>query len=184
MRAFSLAASCVLLCVVVSGLAQTPSPPPLLARPRAVYLRPNRPGVPVPDLFQAVMDNDSQEVNTVLQRGADPNEFFAGTSPLEMAMGTSSYTDPRIAESLLEHGANPNLRKGKNELGQTNGWTPLFYAVHNKRSDLVALLLKHGAQVNIRDTWGHSPIDQAYKIKSDQIIKQLKEAGARDLTKR
>ena len=184
MRASSLLASFLLTFIVVSGLAQTPTPPPLLARPRAVYLQPNRPGVAVPDLLQAVMDNDVQQVGALLQRGANPNEAFYDTSPLEWAMGSFFHTDPRIAELLLEHGAKPNVRKAKNELGQTNGWTPLFYAVVNKRSDLVAILLKHGAQVNLKDIRGKSPLDHAKEVKSDEIVKQLKAAGARDLTKR
>ncbi len=166
--------------LVGTSLAQTPSPPPLLARPKAAYY-PHGPlgsPVPVPDLLQAVMDNDAHQVEALLRQGANPNEAFGGTSPLEWAMGSFAHTDARIAEVLLEHGANPNLRKAKNQFGQTNGWTPLFYAVHNKRSDLVAILLKHGSRVNIRDAQGKSPLDWAKEMKDAAIIKQIERSGS------
>jgi hypothetical protein len=167
--------------LVNTSVAQTPSPPQLLARPKAAFYPQGPLGspVPVPGLLQAVMDNDAQQVEALLRRGANPNEAFAQTSPLEWAMGSFAHTDARIAELLLEHGANPNLRKAKNQFGQTNGWTPLFFAVHNKRSDLVAILLKHGAEVNIRDVQGKSPLDCAKEVKDATIIKQIETISAK-----
>jgi uncharacterized protein len=122
------------------------------------------------------MANDTQLVEALLRQGANPNEISPdGTSPLEGAMGLFVHTDARIAELLLEHGANVNLRRPKNEMGQTNGWTPLFYAVNKKRSDLVAILLKRGAMVNIGDVWGKSPLDWAKEVKAPDIVQQLRQ---------
>ena len=95
-------------------------------------------------------------------------------------MGILDHTDRRIAELLLERGADPNRRTAKNQFGQTNGWTPLFYAVSAKRSDLVAVLLRHGARVKIRDTRGKSPLDEAKEEHAPDIIKQLEDAGRKE----
>jgi ankyrin repeat protein len=45
-------------------------------------------------------------------------------------------------------------------LSQDNeGQTPLHYACSCEQEDLIALLLKHKADVNIKDNSGESPLD-------------------------
>jgi ankyrin repeat protein len=88
-------------------------------------------------------------------------------------------TDPKIAELLIRHGADVNVRTPKNHLGQTNDWTPIFYAVYRKRADLVAVLLKHGAKVALRDVQGKSPLDWAKEVKDAAIVRQIEAASSR-----
>ena len=59
-------------------------------------------------------------------------------------------TDPKISELLIKYGADVNVLTPKNEHGQTNGWSPIFYAIYCKRADLVNVLLKHHAKVTFR----------------------------------
>jgi ankyrin repeat protein len=121
------------------------------------------------------MENDAQEVEHLLQQGANPNEMSPpGVSPLVEAMGYE--TDPRIAELLLKFGANVNVLTPKNEHGQTNGWTPIFYAISRKRADLVAVLLKHGAKITLQDVQRKSPLDSAREVKDPAIIRQIEAA--------
>jgi uncharacterized protein len=123
------------------------------------------------------MENDAREVEHLLQRGANPNEMSPpGVSPLIEAMGYQ--TDPRIAELLIKYGADVNVRTPKNERGQTNDWTPIFYAIYRKRTDLVAVLLKHGAKIELRDVQEKSPLDLAREVKDPAIVNQIEAATA------
>ena len=159
---------------IADHAAETPTPPPLLARPKVMYYPHGPDSSPIPGthLFQAVYENDAREVEALLRRGAKPNELSPpGIPPLIEAMGYQ--TDPKIADLLLNFGADVNIRTPKNERGQTNNWTPIFYAIYRKRADLVAVLLKHRAKLNIRDVQGKSPADWAKEVKDPAIIKQI-----------
>jgi ankyrin repeat protein len=123
------------------------------------------------------MENDPREVAGLLRRGANPNEPSPpGVFPLIQAMGYQ--TDPKIAELLIKHGADVNVRTPKNEHGQTNGWSPIFYAIYRKRADLVSVLLKHHAKVTFRDVQGKSPLDWAKEVKDPRMIKEIESAGS------
>jgi ankyrin repeat protein len=151
-------------------------PSPLPEGP-LVYNGPNGP-VPIPALYQAVLRKDSSRVDVLLKDGADSNEMCpCGTSPLEAAVFQAK--DAQITELLLAHGADPNRRTPKNLKGSTNGWTPLFYAVYEKRADLVGLLLKHRAKIDIADIQGKTPLMLARERKAPDVIKKLEDAGAR-----
>jgi TonB family protein len=152
-------------------------PSPLPSGP-LTYQGPNGP-VPIPALYEAVLRNDRNKVQSLLQNGADANEMCpCGTSPLEAAV--SQVKNAEIAELLLSHSADVNARTPKNAHGTTNDWTPLFYAVYDKRGDLVALLLKYRAKVDVTDIQGASPLYWAKERNSPEIVKQLKDAGAID----
>lgn len=134
--------------------------------------------VPIPLLYQAVLRKDAERVSALLTQGADANEMCpCGTPPLEAAAFQAK--DARISELLLAHGADPNRRTPKNLYGSTNGWTPLFYAVYEKRADLVALLLKHRAKIDIVDIQGKTPLMLARERKDPDVIRELKDAGAK-----
>ena len=167
----------VIAIALVAPLSDAQSPPPLLARPRAMCYPhgPNSSPIPVTDLYQAIMENDPREVESLLRRGANPNEPSPpGVFPLIQAMGYQ--TDPKIAELLIKHAADVNVRTPKNEHGQTNGWSPIFYAIYRKRADLVSVLLKHHAKVTFRDIQGKSPLDWAKEVKDPTMIKEIESA--------
>ncbi len=76
----------------------------------------------------------------------------------------------------LENGADPNQ---KNQAGAT----PLILAVENKNSELVELLLKHGADPGLagNDTEGNleQPVTIASKLGFFKVVEQLVDAGAK-----
>jgi ankyrin repeat protein len=134
--------------------------------------------IPVTNLYQAITENDPDEVESLLRRGANPNEASPpGGFALIQAMGYQ--TDPKIAELLIKHGADVNIRTPKNEHGQTNGWSPIFYAISRKRAGLVSVVLKHHAKVTLRDVQGKSPLDWAKEVKDSTMIKEIANSNNR-----
>ena len=60
-------------------------------------------------------------------------------------------------------------------------WTPLFFAVAsgpNGHPDIVSLLLKHKAQVNLEDNKGRSALHYASELGQDDALEMLLTAGA------
>jgi TonB family protein len=152
-------------------------PSPLPSGP-LIYNGPNGP-IPIPPLYEAVLRNDRAKVESLLASGTNANEPCpCGTSPLEAAV--AQVKSPEITELLLSHGAEVNARTKPNSFGTTNNWTALFYAVYDKRADLVKLLLKYRAKVSLIDVQGKSPLYLAKERNSPDIVQQLKAAGATD----
>jgi ankyrin repeat protein len=56
-----------------------------------------------------------------------------------------------------------------------DGWSPLFMAVYSRHLDSVNLLLYSGANVNLQDDEGKTPIDRAIEILDSKIIYALLE---------
>lgn len=70
---------------------------------------------------------------------------------------------------LLEHKANPNLWKGK---------SPLHFAIENNMTEVVIKLLECGADPNVEDKNGKSPLMYAAEIGNVEIINALKKYNA------
>ncbi|HEX3817178.1 MAG TPA: ankyrin repeat domain-containing protein [Chthoniobacterales bacterium] len=156
--------------------AQYMIPSPLPQGP-LTYHGPNG-EVPIPPLFQAVIRKDAQRVGALLTQGADANEMCpCGTSPLEAAV--SQVKDARIADLLLAYGADPNRRTPKNVKGSTNEWTPLFYAIYDRRAELVSLLLRYHAKTDLVDVQGKTPLQWARERKASDIVALLQRAGVK-----
>ena len=56
------------------------------------------------------------------------------------------------------------------------GLTALYRAAHNDQKETVSLLLGGGANVNIRDKWGNTPLDVTL---SDEIADLLRKHGGK-----
>ena len=64
---------------------------------------------------------------------------------------------PRVVQTLLELGANPNVQDRRPKgLGRASGWTPLFVALHHDQFNSARVLLEHGADPNILSDQGMS----------------------------
>jgi ankyrin repeat protein len=138
-------------------------------------------------LIEAVREEDGHtlevtehKVKSLLQEGANPNtqDIGYGNKTALILASDKGYT--KIVETLLEHGANPNLKsnqgaaliaaaaKGYLEIvnmllehkadpnikttAQQN--TSLIFAVKNGHLEVVETLLKHGADPNIPNVFG------------------------------
>ncbi len=100
--------------------------------------------------------------------GANVNIADAqGRTPLTEAVVHA----PQGIETLLLHGANPNVA--------TMGQTPLLLAVQTVNAPLTRLLLAHGADPNFKPLHGHTPLYFARRHPHADILQLLTQAGAR-----
>ncbi|XP_067669201.1 uncharacterized protein [Haliotis asinina] len=137
-----------------------------------------------------------EAVNSLLQRGAKVNHVSAvGVSALH---GAAYMGAMDMLECLLENEANPNLKlfegispeekskiashveqwckstPGKDiNLGRYDGGTALHVAVDMGYTDMVRLLLKSGADPNLRNLHNESAIDIAREKKHNLILRLL-----------
>ncbi len=119
-------------------------------------------------LFWAMRDHKG--FKRLLELGADPNVVYAdGNNVMLVAV---SLKDKRILKAALEHGGNPNL-----VAGDSTGRTPIFDAM-SAGMDVVDLLLKHGADINARDSLSNTPVLAAAGRGDFEIVYQLLERGA------
>jgi uncharacterized protein len=88
-------------------------------------------------LAKAVVDNDLQKTEQLINKGANPNAIIEGRSILDYAIGR----DISFVRLLLGRGANPNL-------ATFGGMTPLAMAVIKGNPEMVTMLIDSGAHVN------------------------------------
>ncbi|KAG4439950.1 hypothetical protein IFR05_004576 [Cadophora sp. M221] len=101
-------------------------------------------------------------VKVLLQRGADPNEMVGGSGMSALYLAASKG-HVNIVETLLNHGANINLR---------SSWsgTALNAAIHHRNKDVVVLLLDRGAISDAQGEMYESAIEAA---EGDTIITKI-----------
>jgi serine/threonine protein kinase/ankyrin repeat protein len=92
---------------------------------------------------------------------------FSGAN-VEVAPNNASQL---IGEALLQASCDINA-------ADSNGRTPLMYALRYQQPTAVRLFLEHGANVNARDKGGMTALDLAKQFANQEIIKQLQRAGA------
>jgi len=135
-------------------------------------------------LGAAIAGEQTEVIDILVNSGADVNHLSSfNTSLLNNAIMLGFY---RSAVKLIESGADPNVygfkRKERNFLIDWN-WTPLMCASYRGNTELVELLLQHGADATLKG-WSNSPNDiesaadiAAYKGRLD-IVKILMKNGA------
>ena len=167
------------------------------------------------DLRRAAFDGNLEKVRILIESNADPN------STGECGSGTLLNFHPEVTAYLLAHGATPDSQTNENgasvlaglcyanqaqcvklvlehganpNLGHADTLeTPLHHAISNDASsELIEMLLQHGANVNARTkpglysynfygetpTRGETPLHRAAAYAPNGIIKLLIDAGA------
>lgn len=112
-------------------------------------------------------------VDVLLSRGADPKiATKRGVTPL-VAVASSGSSD--IVRTLLAKGADPNAKTEE-------GYTALMRAAYSDflAVESVRLLLAAGADVNARSEDGHTALKLAERRGDSEVIKMLRQAGARE----
>ena len=111
-------------------------------------------------LVIAVEHNENDMVNLLLTNKADANMKFdldsgKGWTPLLLAVN-KRY--PQVARLLLEGGAQPNQPSDRGDVA-------IFWSLYSNdlatRTNLLELLLDHGAEVDVRDAQGQTPLMRA-----------------------
>lgn len=119
-------------------------------------------------LGDAALKGRKELVRLLLNQGADVNASNpAGGTPLhDAALGG----DPEVIQLLLDHGARIDAQDKESRA------TPLMVAASLGRSNAVGLLLRRGANPNLRDRFGRTALDRARQIDDRATIQLLEGA--------
>jgi ankyrin repeat protein len=121
-----------------------------------------------PSFYDACLYGNFTSAQKLLRQGANINAVFGqGETALVRAVKNG---DKKMATWLLSNGADANLLYGNN---------PLYWAVEQASTDLVALLLEHGADVERRTASDSSPLLRAAFAGHTEIARQLLAYGAK-----
>ena len=117
-------------------------------------------------LLLAVEGNDLKTVKALLEANADPN-LTPALSPLAVAAEKAGI---KVIAALLEANANPN--------GMANEESAIWRAALSNRFDSVQLLEKYGAQLDIGNYRGDTPLISSAKGGRFQMALLLLDLGA------
>ena len=96
----------------------------------------------------------------------------AGGAAAQTALIDAARNDDHgTAVALLAERADPNH-------AESDGTTPLHWAVHHDDADLVARLLEAGADVDVANDYGATPMSEAAVAANVAVLEALLEAGA------
>lgn len=129
-------------------------------------------------LHGAARHGDLVAVNAELTRGTNVNTPDKhGRRALALAAGSGHI---QVVRTLLQAGAEVNGCHigGSEALSGEMGWTPLMAASRGGRTEIAALLLKTGADVNARNSQGETALMQAISSGSVETVRLLLEHGA------
>jgi uncharacterized protein len=128
-------------------------------------------------LFRAVLNNDMEAIEALLDHGASPNIFGMGATPFLLAAGVNPYgrgggggVDTGLLDLMIEHGADVNAQvtgvlsysmRVSRQVSDDEGTSALHYAVQSGNADLVRYLLDHGARTDLKDWSDRTPLDIA-----------------------
>ena len=153
----------------------------LLGHCASVHVRNNNGQTP---LHAAAHHGRSEIVALLLKFGADVDaQDNNAMTPLLLVSQSIFGDDPQITKTahlLLEHGASVHVR-------DNNGQTPLHAAAYHGLSEIVALLLKSGADVDAQNKDAMTPLllvsppifgDDSQITKTAQIAQMLLDSGA------
>jgi uncharacterized protein len=124
--------------------------------------------------------NSLPNAKILVANGADVNlAANDGMTPfLQATLGVSSgKVTMEICDLLRKNGANINAALQRKS---AMGWTALHYAAINGDVELVKYLIKYGSNVNKATADGSTPLYLAQLGKHEEIIKLLKNSGAKE----
>ena len=160
-------------------------------------------------LMEACWWGYTDTAGLLLEHGADPNvqDNYGKTALMEACR--SGHTD--IARLLLEHGADPNVQNNDGTTALTaacsnprgnrdvitalitagaeldkrnnNGMTALMYLARNGYTGLMKLLIKDGADMNIKDAQGRTAFDILWECHPEKYDKWIKRATIKERKK-
>jgi ankyrin repeat protein len=120
--------------------------------------------------FEAVVKGNIEQVKSLIAKGANVNaKDDRGQTSLHLAV-RNFYEE--IVEFLISEGADVNA-------SQTDAsWTPLLDAASTGQTEVIKLLLQHGAKVDVGDKFGYTPLYYAMWSEEKDAIKALISSGA------
>src|SRR4030042_1464802 len=115
-------------------------------------------------LIYSIQSGSNKVVEFLLIKGADPNMYLDGKSPLMYAISDGSRNK---INTLLNYNANINDR-------DIEGNHSLIYAAINGDVGIIKILLRHGAYLNLQNKIYLNAYDFAVKSNNSEVAKYLK----------
>ncbi|MEN1966607.1 thiol-disulfide oxidoreductase ResA [Lentibacillus sp. N15] len=132
-------------------------------------------------LYHAISDNDINRVEKLIHKDVNVNADIKDTRPLIAAIGGVHL---KIAEMLLEAGADPNLTSAAVSYSPLEAALASFpegeVLTEDDAYQLVSLLLENGADPNTIFVNGSSALDAATDKKFTSVVDLLESYGATD----
>jgi hypothetical protein len=125
-------------------------------------------------LLEAVLDGNSSKVESLLEQGADPNNVEIQYKKQTIIAWASKYKTTSLLKLLHSHGAKLNLHNLNNRPAPY----PVYSAIFANRKDNLIYLLENGANPNVVDPTGLSPIMLASTSGKWEFIMLLLNSGA------
>lgn len=124
-------------------------------------------------LAEAAKSGELAAVQLLIRKGAQVNVFDteSGFTPLHLA---AQYNHPAVVRRLLASGANVNAR---NQWSQTPLWQTAWQDWHGN-TEVAHILVAQGAQLDIADEKGHTPLHMAARAGNTPMAKYLIAQGA------
>jgi ankyrin repeat protein len=92
--------------------------------------------------------------------------------PLLVKLMQFAVSNPKLARNLVKHHPEAlNLRTGLGE-------TALHYLSVENYADAVQLLIDLGADVNVKNEFGKTALEEAMQVKASETVAVLRRAGA------
>jgi ankyrin repeat protein len=185
--------------------AKAPSSDAVEIDSQPVHLKPNSSiTVTTTDLFTAVAEDNSTELESLLSTGFDPNSTH-GKLQRTALHEAARLNRPACAQILLHRGALVDIDDSKGDaplhlaswegnvetaslllkadadidrLSGRDGYSPLWCAITGQHIDLVRLLLRKGARVSLKSPADALPLHQAGIMGQSAMCQLLIESGA------
>ncbi len=127
-------------------------------------------------LSKAAVNGDLAKVQQCLEKGEKVNDIDKwGWTALHWA---AYYGQPKVAQWLLDHGADPNMKTLKGYGRYNPGITPLILAAYYGHDDIVKALLDKKADASTQDSHGKIAIEYAKEFKFEACVKLLETTTA------
>ncbi|HRI81919.1 MAG TPA: ankyrin repeat domain-containing protein [Opitutaceae bacterium] len=124
-------------------------------------------------LWWAAVANNLPGFTALMENGADPNFKRAEGNSLMIIVSESWLLKLDFLAAALRHGGNPNFRDSK------SGETPLHLAVRYGQREQIDLLLAAGADLNIQDGGGGTPMMSMIGARGDyRLVWEFLQRGA------
>ena len=142
------------------------------------------------ELLKAIHSDNLTTVQSLLAHGSNPNSYTAASTQIDrwkpllnplaghmpaLTVAVNHLNVP-VAEALLNTHADANIR---DEMGSTPlHWLAGRTQFGEREKAMLKLLLKHGANANIKDGWGRSARDFAATQRHEAFLQALDELSA------
>jgi ankyrin repeat protein len=125
-------------------------------------------------LLEAVLDGNNSKVESLLEQGANPNNAEIQYKKQTIIAWASKYKTTSLLRLLHSHGANLNLHNVNNRPAPY----PVYNTIFANRIENLMYLLESGANPNVVDPTGLSPIMLASTSGKWEFILLLLNSGA------